>query len=189
MRRVGALAALALGAGLGCHSDMIDQPKFRPLERSDFFADGNSSRPQVEGTVARGQLRSDELLHTGKEGGQPSERFPFAVDPKLLERGRERFEIFCAPCHGRLGDGQGMIVQRGFKIPPSFHIDRLRQAAPGYLFDVITNGFGAMVDYRGRISPADRWAIVAYVRALQLSQHLPASRLAAQERGRLESGS
>jgi len=181
-----AAAALGLAGGLGCHTDMYDQPKFRPLERSDFFADGNSSRPLPADTVARGQLELDELLTTGKVDGKLSELFPFPITEQVLRRGQQQFNIFCSVCHGRLGGGQGMIVQRGFKAPPSYHIDRLRQAPPGHFFDVISNGFGAMYDYRERISPADRWAIVAYIRALQLSQHTKLSELAPAERAQLE---
>jgi hypothetical protein len=154
-----------------CRQDMHDQPKYQPLEASDFFADGRASRPLPPGTVARGHLNDDEHLYSGKSGKSFAETLPFPVSPALLVRGQERFNIFCSPCHGRLGDGEGMVVRRGFRHPPSFHIERLRQAPVGYYFDVITNGFGSMQDYSAQVPVKDRWAIVAYVRALQLSQH------------------
>lgn len=147
------------------------QPKILPLAPSQFFDDGRSARPVVPGTIARGHLHADELLYTGKINGAVADAFPFPMTRKDIERGQERFNIFCAPCHGRLGNGQGMIVQRGFPAPPSYHIDRLRQAPAGHFFDVMTNGFGAMFSYASRVGPEDRWRIVAYIRALQLSQH------------------
>ena len=155
----------------GCTMNMRDQPRYEALEGSTFFADNRSSRPLVDDTVARNNLRTDEFLYTGQVDGAPVEAFPFPVDKAVLERGRERFDIFCAPCHGRLGDGNGMVAQRGFKHPPSFHIDRLREAPPGYFYGAISNGFGVMPSYATRIKPKDRWTIVAYIRALQLSQH------------------
>ena len=155
----------------GCTMNMRDQPRYEALEGSTFFADNRSSRPLVDDTVARNNLRTDEFLYTGQVDGAPVEAFPFPVDKEVLERGHERFDIFCAPCHGRLGDGNGMVAQRGFKHPPSFHIDRLREAPPGYFYGAISNGFGVMPSYAARINPKDRWAIVAYIRALQLSQH------------------
>jgi mono/diheme cytochrome c family protein len=165
-----ALGVLA-AAAFGCRQDMFNQPKLRPLQASTFFADGRASRPLPEDTVARGGLHADELLYTARIGGAVADQFPFPVTAQVLDRGQERFNIFCSPCHGRLGAGNGMIVQRGFKQPPSFHSDRLRQAPAGHFFDVMTNGFGVMYDYRSRIVPEDRWAIAAYIRALQLSQH------------------
>lgn len=151
---------------------MYDQPKYEPMEASPFFRDGRSARAQVPGTVARGQLREDAHFYTGKmANGNPVAAFPFPVTRAVLERGRERYDIFCSPCHDRAGNGQGMVVQRGFRQPPSFHIDRLREAPAGHYYDVITAGYGAMYSYASRISPRDRWAIVAYIRALQLSQH------------------
>ncbi|MGH9313761.1 MAG: c-type cytochrome [Vicinamibacterales bacterium] len=150
---------------------MHDQPKYEPLEASTFFRDGQASRPLVEGTVARGQLREDEHLYTGKVNGQPATTFPFAITREMMDRGQERYDIYCAPCHDRAGTGDGMIVKRGYRMPQSFHIDRLREAPPGHFYDVVTNGFGAMPDYRAQIRPEDRWAVVAYIRALQLSQH------------------
>jgi Cytochrome C oxidase, cbb3-type, subunit III len=155
----------------GCRLDMHLQPKYLPYAPTEFFHDGRSERQPVEGTVARGQLRLDELLYTGKENGVESNRFPFPITRADLERGRERFNIFCTPCHDYTGSGNGMIVQRGFPHPPSYHIDRLRNAPVGHFFDVMTNGFGAMYSYGSRIDPEDRWRIAAYVRALQLSQH------------------
>ena len=154
-----------------CRQDMHDQPRYEPLERSSFFSDQRAARPAVEGTVARGQLNLDEHLYTGKINGELAAAFPFPVTKDVLLRGQERFNIFCSPFHGRVGDGQGMIVQRGFRQPQSFHIQRLRESPPGYFFDVITNGFGAMYSYATRVPVEDRWAITAYIRALQLSQN------------------
>ncbi len=171
---------------VGCRQDMHDQPKYEPLEESTFFADGLASRAPVPGTVARGQLYDDALLYTGKEGGEDAHVFPFRVDEQVMRRGRERFDIFCAPCHGRTGDGDGMIVQRGFRRPPSLAEERLRQAPAGRLFDVVSNGFGAMPDHAAQIPPRDRWAIAAYVRALQLSAHATLDDVPAAERSRLE---
>jgi hypothetical protein len=149
---------------------MHDTPRYKPLAASDFFADESAARPPVEGTVARGELREDEHLYTGKVGGKFVEDFPFPVDRGLLERGQERYDIFCSPCHDRVGTGRGMVVRRGYRQPPSFHEPRLVQSPPGYFFDAITNGFGVMPDYAAQIPVRDRWAIVAYIRALQLSQ-------------------
>ena len=150
---------------------MHDQPKYKPLAESDFFGDGRAARPLLPGTVARGQLREDELLYTGKVGGAFAERLPVPIDMSLLQRGRERYGIFCAPCHGTSGEGDGMIVRRGYRKPSTFHVDRLRNERAGYFFDVMTSGFGAMPDYAAQVSVQDRWAIVGYIRALQLSQH------------------
>lgn len=155
----------------GCRQDMHDQPKFKPLRADPFFADGRSARPLVAGTVARGSLQEDEHLYVGRVNNEFVKTFPFSITEQVLRRGQERFNIFCSPCHGRIGDGEGAIVQRGLKHPPSYHIDRLRDAPVGYFFNVITNGFGAMFDYADRIPVRDRWAIIAYIRALQLSQH------------------
>jgi mono/diheme cytochrome c family protein len=163
----GLLAVLLLAA---CRQDMHDQPRFKPLAKSDFYADLRSARPPVEGTVARGQLHEDIYFYTGKIGNSPGDYMPFPVNQDVLARGRERFDIYCSPCHSRLGDGNGMIPQRGFRAPPSYHTERLRKAPLGYFFDVMTNGFGAMPEYASQIPPRDRWAIVAYIRALQLSQ-------------------
>ncbi len=179
-------ATLLVAAGAGCRQDMHDQPKYKPFRRSEFFADERSARPLVPGTVARGMLREDTAYFTGKVGKDFVTQIPVEVTPQLLARGRERFEIFCSPCHGRTGRGDGMIVRRGFKQPPSYHIDRLREVPVGYFYDVISNGFGAMSDYAAQVPPEDRWAIAAYVRVLQLSEYAPASELSADERAKLE---
>ncbi|HEV8129883.1 MAG TPA: cytochrome c [Acidobacteriota bacterium] len=206
-----------------CSQQMANQPKYKPLRPSPFFDDGQSARPLVEGTVARGNLRDDMLLYTGKVratstpapqaitagtslpprvnppmpaapkpggriGPEYANVFPFPITLDLLDRGQERFNIYCSPCHGRVGGGEGMIVKRGYRQPPSFHIDRLRAAPVGYFFDVISNGFGAMPDYATQISPPDRWAVIAYLRALQLSQSIKVDELAPAERRKLESG-
>lgn len=180
------LAALAFCAG--CRQDMHDQPKYEALEASAFFPDERASRQLVPGTVARGQLRDDPHLYEGKIAGKPAEMFPFPVTLQVLQRGQERYNIYCTPCHDRLGNGEGMVVRRGFRRPPSYHIDRLRQAPPGYFYDVITNGFGAMQDYAAQIPVADRWAIVAYVRALQLSQNAVLADVPEAERQSLQAG-
>jgi Cytochrome C oxidase, cbb3-type, subunit III len=177
-------AALTILAG--CGQNMRDQSKLEPFEASAFFPDGQSERPLADGVVARGQLHDDELLYSGKIGGELSDTFPFTVTTALLSRGQLRFNIYCAPCHGGLGDGEGMIVQRGFTQPPSFHDERLRQAPAGHFFDVITNGFGSMYSYASRIAPEDRWAIIAYIRALQLSQHATLDDLPPDQRGQLK---
>jgi len=168
-RLLGIFALLTLLSA--CRLDMHVQPKQNPLSRSDFFADQRSERPPVEGAVARGQLHEDTYFYTGRIGANPGDFMPFPVTKEVLERGRERFNIFCAPCHSRLGDGNGFIPSRGFsQRPPSYHIPRLQKAPLGYFFDVITHGFGIMPDYASQIPPQDRWNIVAYLRALQLSQ-------------------
>jgi mono/diheme cytochrome c family protein len=167
-----ALLAGALVALGGCRQDMHDQPRFKPLAESDFYSDLRSARPPVEGTVARGELHADTYFYTGKIGDNPGDYMPFPVTEAVLERGRQRFNIYCAPCHSRLGDGNGIVPSRGFsRKPPSYHIERLRKAPLGYFFDVMTNGFGIMPDYASQIPPRDRWCIVAYIRALQLSQN------------------
>jgi len=170
----------------GCRQDMHDQPRFKPLAQSDFYGDLRSARPPVEGTVARGQLHDDTYFFTGKLGDNPGDYMPFPVTAELLARGQQRYDIYCAPCHSRVGDGNGVIPSRGFpRKPPSYHIERLRKAPLGYLFDVITNGFGAMPDYSSQIPPRDRWAIVAYVRSLQVGQHFPVAELNPNQRERL----
>ena len=179
----GVLGALLLA---GCRQDMHDQPKYIPMRPSAFFADSRSARPLVAGTVARGQLRDDSLLYTGKSGGVDADVFPFPVDAAVMARGRQRFDIFCSPCHGRTGQGNGMIVRRGYRPPPTYHQDRLRSAPVGHFFDVITNGFGAMPDYAAQIRAEDRWAIAAYIRALQLSEHASLADVPAAERDRLK---
>jgi mono/diheme cytochrome c family protein len=158
---------------------MHDAPRYEAYEKSEFFGDARSMRPQVAGTVARGQLREDSEMFAGKSGAAFVPRIPIPVSVQLVHRGRERFDIYCAPCHGRAGRGDGIVVRRGFRAPSSLHIDRLRGQPDGYLYDVVTNGFGAMPDYAAQITVADRWAIVAYIRALQLSQHAPAAGLPA----------
>jgi mono/diheme cytochrome c family protein len=165
------LCLLVMAILAGCRNDMHDQPRMKTYAMSDFYADLRSERPPVEGTVARGQLHEDTYFYTGKIGANPDDYMPFPVTEDVLKRGRERFNIYCAPCHSRLGDGNGMLPQRGYKQPPTYHQDRLRKAPLGYFFDVMTNGFGAMPDYAMQISPEDRWKIVAYIRALQLSQN------------------
>jgi mono/diheme cytochrome c family protein len=161
----------AVSVSVACRQDMHDQPKYIPLRQSTFFADQRSARPLVPGTVARGQLHDDPLLYTGKVDGADATVFPFPIDDKAMTRGRERFDIYCSPCHGRTGQGDGMVVRRGYRKPPSYHQDRLRDAPVGHFFDVMTNGFGAMPDYAAQISVADRWKIAGYIRALQLSEH------------------
>jgi hypothetical protein len=156
---------------IGCRLDMHVQPKYLPYEPTDFFGDGRSERQPVPGTVARGQLRLDELMFTGRENGVVVDKFPFPISKADLDRGRERFNVYCTPCHDYTGTGRGMIVQRGFPQPPSYHIQRLRDAPAGHFFEVMTNGFGAMYSYAARVEPADRWRIAAYIRVLQLSRN------------------
>ena len=179
------IVVFAIAAG-GCRQDMHDQPRYDPMREAPFFTDSRSARPMVEGTVARGHLRDDELLYTGMANGQPAAVFPFPVDARVMARGRERFDVFCSPCHGRTGQGDGMVVLRGYRRPPSMHTDRLRSAPAGHFFDVITNGFGAMPDYATQVRAEDRWAIVAYVRALQLSGHATLNDVPPSERDRIQ---
>jgi hypothetical protein len=182
-----ALAAAAVVlAATGCRQDMHNQAKYEPLEGSRFFDDHRASRPLVPGTVARGHLDDDPAFFTGTVDGKMVDAFPLVVDRAVLERGHERYEIYCSPCHDYVGTGDGMIVQRGYKRPPSFHIERLREMQVGYFFQVISNGFGVMPSYAVQVPPRDRWAIVAYIRALQLSQHAALSDVPAAERERLE---
>jgi len=167
---------MLVAATSACRLDMHVQPRQNPLSRSDFYADQRSARPPVEGTVARGDLRADTYFYTGKIGNNPGDVMPFPVTKEVLERGRERYDIFCAPCHSRVGDGNGFVPSRGFaRRPPSYHIARLQKAPLGYFYDVMTNGFGIMPEYASQISPEDRWKIVAYIRALQLSQNATAN--------------
>jgi mono/diheme cytochrome c family protein len=161
--------ALAI-TGAACRQDMHDQPKVEAYEAAEFFADGRGMREIPEGTIARGHLRNDELLYTGKTNGQLASEFPFPVTRDVLRQGQERYNIYCSPCHGATGMGNGMVVQRGYRPPPSFHSDLTRNRPVGHFVDVMTNGFGAMPDYRAQVSPRDRWAITAYIKALQLSQ-------------------
>lgn len=181
-----ALLSLVLFAGaVACRQDMHDQPKFKGYRQTSFYPDKRSVRPVVEDTVARGQLREDEKFYTGKADGKPVAQLPVPLTRELLTRGRERYEIFCSPCHDRTGRGLGMIVRRGYRRPNSLHIDRLRESPVGYFYDVMSNGFGAMSDYASQIEPADRWAIAAYVRALQLSQRATLADVPEQERAGL----
>jgi hypothetical protein len=178
---IGSIAMLLAG----CRLDMHIQPKYLPDEPSNFFDDGRSERPVVPGTVARGHLHTDELLYTGKENGVVADKFPFPMTRADLERGRERYNIYCTPCHDYTGGGQGIIVERGFPSPPSFHLDSLRKAPAGHFFEVITNGFGSMYSYASRVEPEDRWRIAAYIRALQLSQHATMQDVPENERTKL----
>jgi mono/diheme cytochrome c family protein len=180
------LLAAVVALGAGCRQDMHDAPRYDPLERSAFFSDSQSARPLVANTVARGQLREDRHLYEGIVDGKPADTFPMAVTAATLQRGQERFDVFCSPCHGRTGEGNGLIVQRGFRQPPSYHEDRLRNAPVGYFFDVMTHGFGAMQDYSSQLPVADRWAIAAYIRALQLSQRAGLDDVPAERRGDLD---
>lgn len=188
MRHNRCLPALAFGCLLaagGCRQDMHNQPKAIPLRESVFFRDASSARPIVEGTVARGTLQDDEEFFTGKAGMEQVDALPFELTAAVLDRGEERYNIFCSPCHGVTGKGDGMIVRRGYRQPPSYHIDRLQTVAIGHFYDVATHGFGAMPDYRAQVSPRDRWAIAAYIRALQLSQQAAAADIPAEERQKL----
>lgn len=183
------LASLLVLAGAACRQDMHDQPKAKPQSKSSFFVDGRTGRLPVEGTVARGELRADDHLYRGKVNGVFVTTFPFKIDAALMERGRERYTIYCTPCHGATGLGNGMVIQRGFKIPAAnHHIERLRLAPVGYWFDVITNGFGVMFGYAAQIPVNDRWAIIAYVRALQFSRNATIEDIPAAEREALLSG-
>jgi len=218
-----ACAALSVAFGTACRQDMQDQPRYEAYEKSDFFPDGEASRPLVQGTVARGYLREDAEFYTGKrangtangqrqssgangqmasggangaadgQGGQNAQydptlvnAFPFPVTKDIVDRGEERYNIYCSMCHGRTGDGNGMVVQRGYRRPPSYHEERLRQAPVGHFFDVITNGWGSMPAYGWMIPPRDRWAIVAYIRALQLSRNATLNDVPPEERSKLE---
>jgi mono/diheme cytochrome c family protein len=170
----------------GCRQDMHNGPNYEVYEANASFADGRASRNLPVGTVARGQLRDDDHFYTGKVDGEFAAGFPFAVTASDLQRGQDRYGIYCTPCHGQLGDGRGMVVQRGLRQAATYHQDRLRQIAPGYFYDVITNGFGAMQGYAEQIPPRDRWVIAAYVRALQLSQNATVADLPAADRARLD---
>jgi mono/diheme cytochrome c family protein len=183
--RLIAASALLLTVA-ACRQDMHDQPKYRGLRGSDFFVDGQGARPLVANTVARGHLNDDTLLVTGKDGQNDTTVFPFPVTDQVMARGRERFDIYCAPCHGRTGLGDGMIVRRGYRRPPPYNDERLRNAPVGHFYDVITNGFGAMPDYQTQIPVNDRWAIVAYVKALQLSSYAPLADVPAADRSKLD---
>jgi mono/diheme cytochrome c family protein len=184
LKRAAILAVLlALAA---CRQKMANQPRYDPLEPSDFFADGMSARPRIAGTVARGELKDNPFQQTGMIAGQEGDGFPFPVTEAVLNRGQERFNIYCSVCHGRVGDGDGMIPSRGFRRPPSFHTDTLRNARTGHFFDVMTNGFGSMPPYAVQVPVEDRWAIIAYIRALQLSQHATIIDLPADLRAKID---
>ena len=180
------VVALCATTGCGIRKAMYDQPKVRTLAESEFFEDGSSARALVENTIAQGFLYEDAHLYDGKVDGKPAEIFPFPVTKEVVKRGQSRFNVYCMPCHGVVGAGDGMVVQRGFKVPPSYHIDRLRQAPPGYFFEVITRGFGTMNSYAAQVKAEDRWAIVAYIRALQLSQNATIEDVPASDRASLE---
>jgi len=186
-RRHAAVWLILVVFAAACRQDMQDQPKYKDLRGSAFFDDHRSARPLPEGTVARGFLNADRRLVTGKENGELMAVLPVPLTRELLSRGRERYGIFCTPCHGMAGNGLGIVVQRGLRRPNSFHIDRLREAPVGYFFDVQTRGFGAMMDYAAEIPPEDRWAIAAYIRALQVSQRTRIEDIPAAERRALES--
>ena len=176
-------AALFVAA---CRQDMHDAPRYDALEASTFFSNGMASRQPVANTVARGQLKMDRHLFEGGVDGRPADVFPMPVTADVMARGQERFNVFCAPCHGRTGTGNGMIVQRGFRQPPSFHEERLRTAPVGYFFDVMTRGFGAMQDYAAQVPVADRWAIAAYIRAVQASRAATVADVPADRRADLD---
>jgi mono/diheme cytochrome c family protein len=170
---------LALLVVSGCRSEMYEQPRYEPLEPSTFFDNGSSARPLVAGTVPREDVRgalpagaSEDEFNTGWSKGRLAEVVPFPVDKAVLERGRQRYQIYCIPCHGESGDGRGMIVRRGFNPPPPYYSEELRKKPIGHFVDVMTRGFGTMYSYASRIPPRDRWAIAAYIRVLQLSQHV-----------------
>ncbi len=190
------VALIALLTCAGCRQDMHNQPRYKPLAGSEFFRDGRSARPEIEGTIPRGRrsigepdpafLRLDPARYTGKVKDQDIDYFPFPILRADLERGRERFNIFCSPCHSRVGDGNGMVVRRGFRQAASYHTEKLMKAPVGHFFDVMTNGFGAMPSYGSRIAPDDRWRIAAYVRVLQFSQAAPLDSVPAEMRGELD---
>ena len=185
-RFLASLTVMAACAFVSCRRDMSDQPKAKPLSRSDFFSDEANARPLPPHTVAYAQPQTDVAFYTGLSNGTYITQLPVELTPALLQRGRERFEAMCAECHDRSGTGNGMVVQRGFPQPPSFHVDRLRNAPVGHLYDVITNGYGVMYSYAARVATEDRWAIAAYIRALQLSHNAKPSDVDATERARLE---
>jgi len=182
------LIALAFGtlALVGCRRDMQDQPKYRPLAESRFFSDHRSARPQIEGTVARGHLRLDQARYTGKINNNDIDYFPIPITRADVARGRERFDIYCLPCHSRVGDGRGMIQRRGFRQPPSYYSPKLMSAPTGHFFDVVTNGFGGMPSYASRVAPDDLWRIIAYIRALQLSMSGSVNDVPADQRASLK---
>ncbi len=187
MKAISAIPCGFLLLTAACRRDMQDQPRYEPLQTSNFFADGRASRPIPEGTVAWDEVAVPGVLQTGDRNGDFSEVIPVKIDLALLKRGQERYDIYCVPCHGYLGDGDGMVARRGVRIPANLHSDRIRQAPPGYIFQVISKGYGAMGDYADQIpSPTDRWAIVAYLRALELSQSATLDQVPAADRAKLE---
>ena len=185
-KRLTTLLGLAVLCCCGCRQEMYDQPYSKPLAKSDFFANQMASRPVTAHTIARGHLEEDEAFFAGKRGTNLVETLPLPLTRELLARGRERFEIYCSPCHGRTGEGNGMIVQRGFPAPPTYHIERLRAAPVGHFYNVMTHGYGVMYSYADRVSPADRWAITAYIRALQLSHDCTLEDVPLAKRAQLE---
>jgi cbb3-type cytochrome c oxidase subunit III len=190
--RARGIAFLVICAGVlivaGCGENMRTNSRVGAYEPVQFYPDEQSARPVISDTVALGLLQSDELLYTGKVNGQLATTFPFTVTQAVIMRGRDRYNIYCSPCHGLVGDGQGMIVQRGFSPPPSFHQQRLRDAPVGHFFDVITNGFGRMYSYASRVEPRDRWVIIAYIRALQLSQNATLADVPPEQRQNVQGG-
>ena len=183
---LGLILVFAVLLFAGCRRDMMNEPRAKTFSQSEFFKDGASARPLPANVVPRGEAQNNDTFHTGLTNGVYVTQLPMKVTPELLAHGRERFEAFCAECHGRVGDGQGMVVQRGFPLPPSYHLDRLRNAPIGHFIDVIVNGYGAMSSYAAHVGPEDRWAIAAYIRALQLSQHASPNDLQPDARDKLE---
>ncbi|MEJ5251728.1 MAG: cytochrome c [Chthonomonadetes bacterium] len=183
------IATAAVMSLAGCHTDMWHQPKLKAQSANNFFADGKTDRPLVTNSVPVGYLRDNEAFYTGKVANKPVAQLPVPLTRELLQRGQERYNVFCSPCHGKVGDGQGMIAQRGLALrrpPATFHTDRLRGMPVGYFYDVITNGFGVMYSYASRIPPEDRWAIAAYVRVLQLSQYAKTNELTPEDLRKLQ---
>ena len=180
------LAAGCLLLVAGCRQQMAETGREKPLDQSAFFDDRRVARPLVPGTVARGQVKADAAFYTGKTRDGLVDQLPVPLTQELLARGRDRYEVFCTPCHGRVGTGEGAVTKRGMRPPPSYHIQRLREAPVGHFFDVMTNGFGIMPDYAVQVPPADRWAIATYIRVLQVSQGIPAAELTPDERAKLD---
>lgn len=186
MSRAGSVVVFVLSVlCTACRQDMQDQPKYKPLAQNRFFLDGRNSRPIPANTVALDELNDTDSYHTGTSHGTFLDTIPAKIDSALLNRGRDRYDIFCSPCHGRLGDGNGMVAQRGVRAPANFHTDRLRSVPPGYIFQVITNGYGGMGDYGDQVPADDRWAIVAYIRALQYSRNASVNDVPTAARGQL----
>ena len=183
---LGAALLLFIASGCELRQAMYDQEKYEPLEASNFFADGMTFREQVSGTVARDQLMLDSHYYQGKVDGQLATTLPVPITRELLERGQERYDIYCSPCHDKTGSGNGLIVKRGLKQPPSFHQQRLRDIPVGHFYDTITNGFGVMYSYASRVPVEDRWAITAYIKVLQLSQNIEYDQLPAEDQRQLQ---